>query len=147
MASRKLEDLHPDLKPLAEWFLEECAKHEFGVLVTCTYRSNAEQDALYAQGRTKPGRKVTNARGGQSKHNFTIGSKPASKALDIVVLRHGRPIWGTGGNGIDNDPTDDDKDDLELWQRVGGIGEAVGLEWGGLWKGTLRDFPHFQLAE
>src|SRR5215207_9435814 len=49
--------------------------------VTSAYRSNAEQDALYAQGRTKPGSKVTNARGGQSKHN--PGPDGLCRAIDI----------------------------------------------------------------
>jgi len=52
-------------------------------------------------------------------------------------------IWGTGGNGIDDDPSDDDTDDLELWQRVGECGELVGLEWAGRWT-SFREYPHFQ---
>jgi hypothetical protein len=61
------------------------------------------------------------------------------------VLRHGKLVWGTGGNGIDNDPTDDDTDDLELWQRAGAIGKGIGLEWAGDWPKGKREFPHFQL--
>lgn len=132
--------------PLACEFLEECKNEDIDVLITCTWRSNSEQEELYAQGRTKPGRILTNAKPGQSKHNFTLAGRPAAKAFDVVPLRHGKPVWGTGGNGIDDDTTDDDKDDLELWQRVGNIGESVGLEWAGRWK-NMREFPHFQLKE
>ena len=146
MPSRRLEDLHPDLQPIAKWFLEECAKQGIDILVTCTYRSRDEQDKLYAQGRTAPGRIVTNAKGGQSKHNFSLGGEPASKAFDVVPLRHGKPVWGTTGNGLDDNPADDDKDDLELWQRIGGIGEDLGLEWAGRWT-RMKEFPHFQMAE
>lgn len=144
MASRSLSDLHPELVRTARRFLDECKAAGIDILVTCTYRSNEEQAELYAQGRTKPGRKVTNAKPGQSRHNFTIDGTPASKAFDVVPLRQGKPVWGTSGNGIDSDPTDDDKDDLELWQRVGAIGEALGLDWAGNWK-TFREFPHFQM--
>jgi peptidoglycan L-alanyl-D-glutamate endopeptidase CwlK len=93
-------------------------------LVTSTYRSTAEQNALYAQGRTKPGKKVTNAKGGQSFHNHRL-------AYDVVPLRNGKPVWGTTG------------EDGKLWQRVGELGEAAGLEWAGRWT-KFREFPHFQ---
>lgn len=63
--------------------------------------------------------------------------------MDVVPLRFGKPVWGTKGDGIDKNPSDDDKDDLELWQRVGAIGESVGLEWAGRWK-RFPEYPHFQ---
>ena len=146
--SRRLEDLHPDLEPAARAFLVECDIQGIEVLITCTYRSNAEQAETYAQGRTKPGRIVTWAKPGESLHNH-VGpdGRPCSMALDIVVLRFGKPIWGTDGNGIDDDPTDDDTDDMELWQRAGAIGESLGLEWAGRWQRTKREFPHFQMKK
>jgi peptidoglycan L-alanyl-D-glutamate endopeptidase CwlK len=146
MPSRKLTDLHPLVQPLAKLFLEKCDKAGIDILITCTYRSNKEQEECYAQGRTTPGKIVTNARAGQSKHNYMINGVPASKAFDVVPLRFGKLVWGTRGNGIDNDPTDDDKDDLELWQRVGQIGKACGLEWAGDWT-RFKEFPHFQLRD
>ncbi len=147
MASRKMSDLHVDLEAIAYKFLAECKRLEIEVLITCTYRSNAEQADTYAQGRTKPGRIVTWARPGESLHNV-IGAdgQPASRAFDIVVLRNGKPVWGTGGNGLDDDPNDDDIDDLELWQRAGEVGKALGLEWAGDWPISRREFPHFQLG-
>jgi len=144
MASRKLSDLHPALQAPAQAFIDECAAEGIDLLVTCTYRTGNEQDELYAQGRTKPGRIVTNARAGQSSHNATLNGLPASKALDVVPIRHGKPVWGTSGNGIDNDPADDDKDDLELWQRVGIIGDRHGFQWAGRWK-KFKEYPHFEM--
>jgi peptidoglycan L-alanyl-D-glutamate endopeptidase CwlK len=94
------------------------------ILVTCTYRSPVDQDKLYAQGRTAPGRIVTNARAWQSLHQYGV-------AFDVVPMREGKPVWGTTGA------------DGELWQRVGIAGEASGLEWAGRWK-RFREFPHFQ---
>lgn len=131
MASRKLADLHPDVQPLAQQFLDKCAAQGIDILVTCTYRSGEEQDELYAKGRTAAGSIVTNAKAGQSKHNFNISGQPASLAFDVVPLRNGKPVWGTKG------------EDLVLWLRVGGIGESVGLEWAGRWK-RFKEFPHFE---
>jgi len=145
--SRKLEDLHPDLGPLAIKFLTQCELFGVDVVITCTYRSHAEQAELYAQGRTKPGKIVTWARPGESLHNV-VGpdGMPSSRAFDFAVLRHGKIVWGTGGDGIDADPTDDNVDDLELWQKAGAVAEAVGLEWAGRWPKGKREFPHVQLT-
>lgn len=142
--SRKLSDLHPEVRAMCEQFLDECEAAGIDVLITSTWRSNSEQDALYAQGRTKPGKIVTRARGGQSSHNFILNGVPASLAFDVVPLRHGKLIWGTRGDGVDADPTDDDTDDLELWQRVGAIGKACGLQWYGEPGSPFKEFPHLQ---
>lgn len=136
--SRNIDDLLPDIARLCRLHLDACKARGFDVLVTSTYRDNESQAALYAQGRTKPGRKVTNAQPGQSWHNWR-------RAYDVVPLRNGKPVWGTAGNGIDADPTDDETDDLELWQRVGELGESVGLEWAGRWT-RFREYPHFQFT-
>lgn len=149
MSSRQIVHLHYLLQPIAQQFKVDCER-EFGrtnidIIITSTYRSPEEQDALYAQGRTKPGPIVTKAKGGQSKHNFRqADGTPASLAFDIVPLRNGIPVWGSKGNGIDLDPTDDDTDDLELWQKVGAIGVNLGLVWYGSPGAEFKEFPHFQ---
>lgn len=147
MPSRKPEDLHPLVYPLYRSFRARCTKGlrpNEDVLLICTYRSNAEQADLYAQGRTKPGRIVTWAGPGESNHNFTVDRKPAALAFDVCAMRNGRLIWGTAGNGIDENPTDDDTDDLELWQRIGQFGKLAGLAWAGDWRKGKREFPHFE---
>ncbi len=84
-------------------------------------RSYEEQDALYAQGRTAPGRKVTNAKGGYSNHNFGI-------AWDIGIFdQHGQYL-----------------EESPIYSQAGRIGKELGLEWGGDWK-NFADEPHFQL--
>ena len=128
MSSRRLEDLHPLMRPLVDAFLAACAREDIDILVTCTYRSDEEQAALYAISRTKPGRRVTNAPPGRSMHNFRLGGKPASLAVDIVPMVSGKPVWSA------SDP---------VWQKVGKLGEEAGLEWAGRWK-RGREFPHFQ---
>jgi peptidoglycan L-alanyl-D-glutamate endopeptidase CwlK len=140
MPSRNILDLHPDLQPLALSFLARCSARQVDVLIVCTYRSGAEQDALYAIGRTKPGAKVTNARAGQSAHNHTIDGRPAAKAFDAVPLLHGKPIW--------EDPRDADADwsnDFG-WKVMGEVAAELGLVWYGRPGSAFREAPHFQLA-
>lgn len=153
MASREIRDLSPRMQVLHNKFIDRCRRDPWfqrngiTILVYCTYRSPEEQARLYAQGRSAPGRVVTNAKAGQSMHNRqTPQGDSASEAFDFVPLRHGKPIWGTAGDGIDDDPSDDHKDDLEVWQRCGEHGRAVGLEWAGDWK-RFREFPHMQNPE
>lgn len=131
MPSRKLEDLHPEIRPLADEFLKIAAADGIDVLVTCTYRSNIEQAALYALGRTAKGRIVTNAKPGESLHNVTVEGLPASRAFDVVPMVHGKPMW---------------EPDHPAWRKLGEIGESIGLEWAGRWR-RMKEFPHFQLKE
>jgi peptidoglycan L-alanyl-D-glutamate endopeptidase CwlK len=126
--SRSLNDLHPAIQPMAAEFLNKCKAAGIDLLITCTWRSGAEQDALYAQGRTTPGSIVTRAKAGQSRHNHTLSGRPASLALDVVPLRLGKPVWAASD---------------AIWQDVGRIGKACGLEWAGEWT-RMREFPHFQ---
>ncbi len=151
MASRNLGDLSMQMQILFNRFNDRVRRDPWmqqnGVtlLVTCTYRSPEEQARLYAQGRTLPGRIVTRLKAGKSRHNAqTPQGLPAAEAVDIVPLRHGRPVWGLSGNGVDEDPSDDDRDDLEVWQRCGQHGVDVGLVWGGNWT-SFKDYPHFEL--
>ncbi len=130
MASRRIEDLHPALQPLCREFVTRC--HVVGIepLITCTYRSGKEQDELYAQGRTKPGARVTNARAGQSAHNNTHQGKPAARAFDVVPMVGGKPQWDAKH---------------PHWQLMGQIGEDLGLTWYGNPRAKFREFPHFEL--
>lgn len=130
MASRKIEDLHPDLQPLAREFLRRCESEGVDILITCTWRSGEEQDSLYAQGRTKPGKIVTRAKAGQSAHNFMLDGKPAAKAFDIVPLVNGKAIW-------------DGKH--PHWAIAGRIGMELGLSWYGAPGAKFPEMPHFQL--
>jgi peptidoglycan LD-endopeptidase CwlK len=91
-------------------------------------RTWAEQDALYAQGRTLPGARVTNARGGYSNHNFGI-------AGDCGVFM--------GGSYLDESKP-------ELAARVHKAcslhAARCGLEWGGAWN-SFKDLPHYEVAK
>lgn len=131
MASRKLEDLHPLMRPLAEAFIARLRDRGVEVIVTCTYRSNAEQDALYAQGRGQKGQIVTYLKGGESTHNFTIDGKPASKAFDVVPMKNGKCLWNVMA---------------PEWQEVGAVARSLGIAWGGDWV-RFKDYPHLELRD
>lgn len=143
--SRSLTDLHPEMAERVRRCIYDWLAAGLDVLITTTYRSDSEQAALYAQGRTAKGRIVTNAKPGQSSHNYTVNGRPASLAIDVVPLRHGKCVWGTRGDGIDGDPTDDDTDDLELWQRVAAIAKKNGLKWYGDPGSKFKEMAHFEL--
>ena len=105
---------------MARALVQKCAANGIDIKIIGGTRTYAEQDALYAQGRTKPGKKVTNARGGYSNHNFGI-------AFDIGVF--------SGNNYLGKSPK---------YKAAGVLGMDLGLEWGGNWT-SIVDQPHFQL--
>lgn len=129
MASRSLDDLHPLLKPKAESFFVRCKETGFDAFPTCTYRSNTEQDDNYAQGRTKPGKIITNARAGQSKHNYTMNGKPAAMAFDFAIKGKDGLNWDTSSHE---------------WTQAIRIGKELGLTSGADFK-TLKDYAHMEL--
>jgi peptidoglycan LD-endopeptidase CwlK len=124
MSSRSLDDLDPIVATKCRVHIAACAAEDIDILITCTYRTAAEQDALYAQGRTAPGHIITNAKGGQSMHQYRV-------AYDLVLMQNGKPVWDTSG------------DNGKLWERIGELGEAQGLEWAGRWT-SFKEMPHFQ---
>jgi peptidoglycan LD-endopeptidase CwlK len=120
--SRNLDDLRTEVRPMVDLFLADCATAGIDILVTCTLRSMEEQAALYAQGRTTPGRIVTNAKPGQSAHNFGL-------ALDVVPIVNGKPDWdGTH----------------PVWDQIGQLGQVRGLQWLGAPGSPFREEAHFQ---
>lgn len=130
---QRIEKLHPKIRNKVKKILQECDEALTGrakVRITQGLRTFAEQDALYAQGRTKPGKKVTNAKGGQSIHNYGL-------AFDICLIIYGKDVsWDT--------VKDWDGDRKADWMEVVSICKANGFSWGGDWK-TSKDLPHFDL--
>jgi len=118
--SRLLEDLHPALERGARELMRRMAGVGFPhVGISSTYRNNAHQEYLFAQGRSRPGPIVTNARGGQSIHNYRL-------AFDIFQNIRGQEwnnpnFFATAG---------------QIWQEMGG-------EWGGSWT-SFPDRVHMQ---
>jgi peptidoglycan L-alanyl-D-glutamate endopeptidase CwlK len=128
--SRDLNELSPAARKRAQAFFAVCAADPYllangiTVISTRTYRDFEAQDAIYARGRTAPGKVVTKAKAGDSWHNWRC-------AFDVLPLRRGKPVWAT---------TDADG---EVWHKMGEVGEACGLEWAGRWT-TFRELAHFQ---
>lgn len=122
--SRDIDMLHPKVAAMCRKHIGLCADRGIDLLITSTYRDAESQNALYEQGRTTPGHIVTNAKAGQSFHNFHC-------AYDVVPIRNGKPVWGTTG------------EDGKLWDQVGSLGKQAGLEWAGEWS-TFRELAHFQ---
>jgi peptidoglycan LD-endopeptidase CwlK len=114
-----IKTLRPAAQEKAREFVAACLAAGITLKIISGTRTYEEQNALYEQGRTKPGNIVTKARGGYSWHNFGI-------AWDIGIF--------DGGRYLEESP---------LYAKAGAIGEKLGLEWGGRWK--FSDEPHFQL--
>lgn len=131
-SSSRLSGLHPVVRQATERLIERSFAAGVPILITQGLRTIAEQDALYAQGRTKPGNIVTNARGGYSNHNFGV-------AIDFaLLLPDGRSVsWNTLRDG--------DKDSLPDWSEVVDIAKALGFEWGGDWR-SFKDMPHLEMT-
>ena len=122
-SERNLATLHPDIQPRITAFISAAKSLAsplgLDVRIISALRSYAEQEAIYAQGRTTPGRIVTNARAGYSNHNFGL-------AFDVGVFK-GKAYL----------------DDHAFYDELGPLGESLGLEWGGRWK-KIVDKPHYQ---
>jgi hypothetical protein len=126
MASRKIEDLHPLMQPIARKFLEQADSilGDKQAFITDGYRSFEEQTKLYAQGRTAPGSIVTNAKAGQSPHNFGL-------AIDVAFRGDGttQAIYS-----------------LDLYKKLVPLATSLSLTWGGSWSG-FHDNPHFEMND
>jgi peptidoglycan LD-endopeptidase CwlK len=121
-AIKRMGAVKPIVKEKVLEIIKEAYDEGIYVLITDGYRSYAEQDALYAQGRTKPGKIVTNAKGGQSNHNFGI-------AVDFCLTnKEGTAAYWT----VNKD-----------WKRVAAIAKSKGFEWGGDWT-SFKDNPHLE---
>ena len=126
---RGIDKLHPELQVCVNKFLEECKNKGLDVCITETLRTQEEQEALYAQGRTKPGKIVTNCRGFQSSHCWGV-------AFDFC--RHVK------GKEYDNSD--------KFFDKVGEIAKTIfdnteyDLFWGGDFK-TFVDKPHIEMKK
>ena len=116
------KDLVPELKTKLAMFQRACVAAKLDIIITQGFRTPAEQEALYAQGRTAPGKIVTQLRGvGKNPSKHCLG-----KAFDICFLINKKASY------------------FGPWEKVGEIGKKCGLTWGGYWQGFV-DKPHFEI--
>ena len=123
MASRRIEDLHKLMQPIAKEFLLR-ADDILGseqAFITDGFRSNEEQTSLYASGRTKTGNILTYAKAGQSPHNYGL-------AIDIAFR---------------DDGTRGARWTLANYKKLSNLAKELGLTWGGTWS-NFKDNPHYE---
>ena len=116
---RDIGELSVNAQSACRLFLEECKKQGLNVLITETYRSQERQNYLYAQGRTRAGKKVT----------WTKNSRHTSRrAWDICKNVRG-----------------EEYSDVSFFKACGKVAKSLGITWGGDWK--TPDLPHFEISE
>lgn len=93
-------------------------------IVWTFYRSPNDQNFLYQQGRTRPGKIITNCDGhlSQSKHQQWL-------AMDILIIENGTQAW----------------ERTPEYERLGEIWESLGGRWGGNFTSPGSDCFHFEL--
>jgi len=128
MPSRKIEDLVPAMQLRLLRFAGKMAEVGIPWMITCTYRSQDEHDAMWRIGRSEPGRRVTWTK---------ISRHTGRMAFDIAILKDGQPTWDVKVSVNENDIPD--------YLEAGQIGESFGMTWGGRW--IPPDAVHFELKE
>lgn len=124
---RDYDKLHTGFAELILMLVLKVKEAGHDIKIAQEVRSVEEQNRLYAIGRTKTGLRVTNAKGGDSMHNYNLA---VDFCLVNDVIERGRrtryPSWHP------------------VWKAIGEAAKELGLEWGGDWK-TIKDRPHVQL--
>lgn len=123
---KKVVQLHPKIQCDVRNFINSAEK-ELGIqlIIVQGLRTFAEQDKLYSQGRTSPGKIVTKVKGGQSMHNYGV-------AIDVF------PLHADGKLHMEKD-----RENIEMLKKVAPIAKRYGFSWGGDWK-KFVDNPHFE---
>lgn len=129
ITSERIKLLHPAIRNEVLEVTIACYHKNVPIRIVQGLRTFAEQDAIYAQGRTLPGKIVTNAKGGDSWHNYGL-------APDFCLLRQGNQISWNREEDLDHDGQKD-------WHEVVDLFLSKGFEWGGNWT-SFPDYPHLQ---
>lgn len=145
MRSREIKELTPRMQLKIVIFETHLASQKLGHFKrSCTYRSQAEQNVLWKQGRV-PLVEVNISRASiglaaiTEKQNKKVTWRSSSihtdrEAVDYFILKDGKYC--------EDLKVDIDQDDIPDWQEFGAIAESCGLEWGGRW--AKPDYPHVQ---
>jgi len=128
-SAKNVATLHTKVQQLFRNWILECqilAKaHGYEYKAISGNRTWEEQAKIYAQGRTAPGKIVTNAKPGFSNHNYGI-------AVDMGVFRDGKYLDGSKPSEAE-----------AFHRKAATVAEKYGIEWGGSWK-SFKDYPHFE---
>ncbi|SDL03715.1 peptidoglycan L-alanyl-D-glutamate endopeptidase CwlK [Paenibacillus sp. ov031] len=122
--------LHPVVAESEKLLVRKAARRGIEIVITHDFRSINEQDALYNQGRSLSGNIVTNAKGGESYHNYGL-------AIDFALRTpEGDVVWD-----MERDDNGNGKPD---WLEVVELAKELGFTWGGDWD-NFPDYPHLQM--
>nr|WP_080846164.1 M15 family metallopeptidase [Cytobacillus gottheilii] len=125
------DGLHPAVALKRDELMSLAAEQGIQIVITADFRSFEEQNQLYEQGRSTEGNIVTNARGGESYHNYGL-------AIDFALMTiDGQVVWDMEYDGNGNGVPD--------WDEVVSIAKDLGFAWGGDWR-NFKDYPHFQMT-
>lgn len=120
----RINKLNPIVANKTRELIKKAHAEGINIIIVQGLRTMEEQANLYAQGRTKAGKIVTNAKAGYSFHNYGI-------AIDFCLL---------ADDGVNVLWTVNDK-----WRRVAEIGKSLGFDWGGDWI-SFKDYPHLEMT-
>lgn len=138
ISTTRVNLLHPNIRDEVKLLIEQ-AEEKLGryaaIRIVQGLRTFAEQQALYDQGRFKPGPKVTNSKAGQSYHNYGL-------AIDFAIL-YDKDKNGTFEVLSWDTLADIDKDGERDWMEVVDVFEAANYTWGGRFS-SIKDNPHFE---
>ena len=130
----RLAGVHPELVEKVTKILRAMAILGHPMMVTDGVRTTEAQQALYAQGRTKPGKIVTWTDGVVKKSNHQPRGDGYGYAADCCFL-----------TDMDGDGPDDPSwAESHPWALYGAMARALGLTWGGDWR-QFVDRPHVEL--
>ncbi len=116
---RDLSELTAAAQTACRLLFQECFKAGIvDIFITETYRSQARQNYLYEQGRTRPGQKVT----------WTLKSNHTSRRAWDIAVAPPRNLY-----------------DISTLSKVGAIAKKLGIDWGGYWQAGNYDAPHFEI--
>lgn len=117
---RDLSELTSSAQTACQLLFQECYKAGIDfVFITETYRSQARQNYLYEQGRTRPGQVVT----------WTRNSNHTSRRAWDIAVAPPRNLY-----------------DISTLSKVGAIAKKLGITWGGYWPASRYDAPHFEIS-
>ncbi|WP_405158241.1 M15 family metallopeptidase [Paenibacillus sp. FSL H8-0283] len=122
--------LHPVVAENEKLLVRKAERRGIEIVITHGYRSSEEQDALFNQGRSSAGNIVTNARGGESYHNYGL-------AIDFALRTpEGDVVWDMERDDNGNGEAD--------WMEIVDLAKELGFTWGGDWA-NFPDYPHLQM--
>jgi len=122
--------LHPVVAENEKLLVRKAVRRGIEIVITQGYRSSEEQDALFNQGRSSAGNIVTNARGGESYHNYGL-------AIDFALRTpEGDVVWDMERDDNGNGEAD--------WMEIVDLAKELGFTWGGDWA-NFPDYPHLQM--